>query len=93
MEKNKKLIIFGTAAIAEVVYWYFKEDSVYEPIAFCANKDRIEQETLLGLPVVPFEEIENNYCRFYNIDYPSLIWAQLYLSVHSYVNRQLERQN
>lgn len=61
MEKNKKLIIFGTAAIAEVVYWYFKEDSEYEPVAFCANKDRIEYETLLGLPVTPFEEITENY--------------------------------
>jgi sugar O-acyltransferase (sialic acid O-acetyltransferase NeuD family) len=30
-------------------------------VAFTANKEYIKQDVLMGLPIVPFEEIENNY--------------------------------
>lgn len=61
MQKTKKLVIFGTAAIAEVVYWYFKEDSEYEPVAFCVNRERKDKDTLLDLPVVAYEEVNALY--------------------------------
>lgn len=61
MTKNKKLILFGTSAFAEVAYWYFTYDSEYEVIAFCADREYCQSKEVLGLPLIPFEEIEKHY--------------------------------
>lgn len=59
--KNKKLIIFGDSAFAEIAYEYFTHDSVYEVIAFTVTKEYLNKSTLFKLPVVPFEEVEFHY--------------------------------
>ncbi len=59
--KNDKLIIVGDSAFAEVAYEYFMCDSPYDVIAFSAEREHIKNTTLLGLPVVPLEELENLY--------------------------------
>ena len=61
MIKNKKLVIFGNRAYAEIVYEYFTHDSSYEVVAFTAEKEFIEQNSFCGLPVVPFEELAVYY--------------------------------
>ncbi len=57
----KKIIIFGTGEFAEVAYFYLKNDSQYEIIAFTENKKFMKKEKLFDLPIVPFEGIENMY--------------------------------
>lgn len=57
----KKVIIFGTSEFAEVAHFYFTNDSEYKIIAFTANKEFIKKNELLGLPVIPFEDIEKQY--------------------------------
>ena len=57
----KKIVIFGTGHMARIAHFYLKNDSAYEIAAFTANGDLIKEKILLGLPVVPFEEIENSY--------------------------------
>lgn len=57
----KKVIIFGTSEFAEVAHFYFTKDSEYEIVAFTANKEFIKKNELLGLPVIPFENIEKQY--------------------------------
>jgi len=57
----KKVIIFGTGDIGQLAYFYFTHDSPYEIAAFTANKEFIKEKELLGLPVIPFEEIEKRY--------------------------------
>lgn len=47
--------------MAELAYFYFKEDSPCEPVAFTVDKEYIKKNEFLGLPVVPFEEIEKIY--------------------------------
>jgi sugar O-acyltransferase (sialic acid O-acetyltransferase NeuD family) len=59
--KNKKLILFGDSAFAEIAYEYFTYDSEYEVAAFTVSKEYLKNETLCGLPVVPFEDVENIY--------------------------------
>lgn len=59
--KTKKLILFGDSAFAEIAYEYFTYDSEYEVVAFTVSKEYLKKETLFGLPVVPFEDIENSY--------------------------------
>lgn len=61
MMKTKKLLIFGDSAFAEVAYEYFTYDSDYEVVAFVVSKQYLVKEQLFGLPVVPFEDIENVY--------------------------------
>ncbi|MFY0631077.1 MAG: acetyltransferase [Flavobacteriaceae bacterium] len=58
---SKKLIIYGIGETADIAHEYFTHDSNYEVVAFTADKDYIKENTLKGLPVVPFETIENNY--------------------------------
>lgn len=64
MDKTHKLIILGISAIAEIAYEYFTYDSPYEVVAFCVDRDYLTQDSLVGLPVVPFEEVQNTYTPF-----------------------------
>jgi sugar O-acyltransferase (sialic acid O-acetyltransferase NeuD family) len=59
--KTKKLILFGDSAFAEIAYEYFTFDSEYEVVAFTVSKEYLSKEKLFGLPVIPFEHIENYY--------------------------------
>jgi len=61
MKTPKKLIIFGTASTAELVHYYFSNDSDYEPIAFCASAEFVNTDNFLGLPLLPFNEIEAKF--------------------------------
>lgn len=57
--KNKKLIIFGDSAFAEIAYEYFTYDSDYEVVAFTVSEEFLIKENLFDLPIIPFEEIQN----------------------------------
>ena len=57
----KKLIIFGIGEQAEMAYYYFKNDSKYNIVAFTVDKKYINKETLFDLPIVEFEAIQNIY--------------------------------
>jgi len=61
MEKRARLILIGDSAFAEVAYEYFTHDSPYEVVAFAVERAFLKRESLLGLPVVPFEEIVERY--------------------------------
>lgn len=57
----KPLVIFGTSQIAEVAWFYFTHDSDYTPVAFTVDRAYKDRDSLLGLPVVPFEELATAY--------------------------------
>ncbi|MFX1487446.1 MAG: transferase, partial [Promethearchaeota archaeon] len=57
----EKVIIFGTGAFAQVAHFYLTKDSLHEVVAFTADEKFIQEKNLLGLPVIPFEEIEKIY--------------------------------
>lgn len=57
--KAKKLVLFGDSAFAEIAYEYFTHDSEYEIVGFTVSQQYITKKELFGLPVVPFEEVEN----------------------------------
>lgn len=58
---NEKLVIVGDGEFAEIAYEYFTYDSIYEVVAFSVEKEYMEKEELFGLPVIPFEELEEIY--------------------------------
>ena len=61
MNTKEKLVLIGDGEFAQLAYEYFTEDSPFEVVAFCAEKEFIRQDKLYGLPVVPFEKLESFY--------------------------------
>lgn len=57
----RKLVIFGAGDIAQLAHFYFSNDSEYEVVAFTADKDYCQNSDAFGLPLVPFESIEEHY--------------------------------
>ena len=56
--KTRKLVIVGDSAFAEIAHEYFDADTGYEVVAFSVEKAFLKRETLHGLPVLPFETLE-----------------------------------
>jgi sugar O-acyltransferase (sialic acid O-acetyltransferase NeuD family) len=56
--KTKKIILFGDSAFAEIAYEYFTHDSEYEVVGFTIDREYLKKETLFGLPIIAFEEVE-----------------------------------
>lgn len=57
----KKIIVFGVGLYAELAYFYLTYDSVFHVVGFTADDKYIEKDMLLGLPVVPFEDVQGNF--------------------------------
>lgn len=58
---NKQLVIFGTGDIAQLAYFYFSADSVYEVVAFTVDANYIQAPIFCDLPVVAFEDVATQY--------------------------------
>lgn len=54
-------MIFGTGSFAEVAHYYLTKDGGYEVAAFTADKEALTEKEKFGLPVIPFERIQDNY--------------------------------
>ncbi len=61
MIKTKKLLIFGDSAFAEIAYEYFTYDSDYEVVAFVVSEKYLNRTELFGLPILPFETIQDRF--------------------------------
>lgn len=57
----KELIIFGTNEIAEVAYYYFKNDSCYRIAAFTLDSEYIKDNVFESLPIIAFDEIQKKF--------------------------------
>ncbi|RDC64122.1 acetyltransferase [Adhaeribacter pallidiroseus] len=53
--------MFGDSAFAEIAYEYFSYDSEYEVMAFTVSKEFIKKDSLFGLPIVAFEEVDKMF--------------------------------
>lgn len=61
---HKPLVIFGVGAVADIMAFYFREDSAYAVAAFATSQaHRAESgiERFLDKPVVAFETVEQQY--------------------------------
>jgi sugar O-acyltransferase (sialic acid O-acetyltransferase NeuD family) len=57
-----KVIIFGVKDFAELAHYYLINDSPHEVVGFCVNREYLpESQSFCGLPVFPFEGIEENF--------------------------------
>lgn len=76
-EKTGKIIIAGDSAFAEIAYEYFKHDSEYDVAAFTVDKAFMKKDSLFGVPVVPFEEIENRFSPKDHKMYTALTYGKM----------------
>ncbi|MBU2878007.1 acetyltransferase [Aliiglaciecola lipolytica] len=58
---HSKVVIFGILDTAELAHFYLTHDSDFEVVAFTLHSEFIEQNQFKGLPIVPFENLENVY--------------------------------
>ena len=56
-----KVVIFGAGKIADEAYFYLTNDSSHEIIAFTIDAAYLSTDKKLGLPIVPFEDVQNRY--------------------------------
>lgn len=56
-----ELIIFGCGQIAEVIHYYLTQEGGHQIAAFTVDAERMERTSLFGLPVVPFETVQNDF--------------------------------
>jgi sugar O-acyltransferase (sialic acid O-acetyltransferase NeuD family) len=57
----RPLVIVGASAFAQIAYEYFTHDSPYDVVAFSVEQAYLTDDTMLGVPVVPFETVEARY--------------------------------
>lgn len=76
MEKKHKLIIIGDSAFAEIAYEYFTHDSEFEVIAFSVEQEYLKRDELFGVPVVPFETLEDTFAPEEHFFYAAMVYTQ-----------------
>lgn len=57
----KKIIIIGNKIGAKTIYGYLSQDKRYQVDAFCVDKEFIEKQELVDLPVVSFDVLKQKY--------------------------------
>ena len=61
MNKTRKLVIVGDSAFAEIAHEYFDADSDYTVVGYSVETAYLKRGELHGLPVVPFETLEQHF--------------------------------
>jgi len=56
-----RIVLFGAGKIADEAYFYFKNDSPHDVVAFTVDEAHLSVREKWGLPVVPFEGLERLY--------------------------------
>jgi sugar O-acyltransferase (sialic acid O-acetyltransferase NeuD family) len=59
--KMAQVVVFGVSQWASLAHFYLTHDSPHQVVAFTVDGDYLKEKTLLGLPVVAFDEVENLY--------------------------------
>ena len=75
--KTKKLVIVGDSAFAEIAHEYFDADTEYKVVSFAVESAYLKREHLRGLPVVPFETLEQTYPPGEHEVYVAIVYTQL----------------
>lgn len=75
--KDRKLILLGDSAFAEVAFEYFQHDSPYEVVAFAVERAYLKRPELFGRPVVALEDLPARYAPQDHSFYAAVVYTQL----------------
>jgi sugar O-acyltransferase (sialic acid O-acetyltransferase NeuD family) len=56
-----KVVMFGAGQTAEIINYYFKNDSPYEVVACTIDGQYIKEDRFSGLPVIAFEDVTKDF--------------------------------
>jgi sugar O-acyltransferase (sialic acid O-acetyltransferase NeuD family) len=56
-----KVVVFGTSQWAELARFYLTHDSDHQVVAFTVDRNYMENAEHDGLPVVPYDDVEQHY--------------------------------
>jgi sugar O-acyltransferase (sialic acid O-acetyltransferase NeuD family) len=56
-----KIILFGNGSVAQNHCHLLSHDSEYDVVAFSVDRPFLQQDSLMGRPVVPWDEVEDRY--------------------------------
>jgi sugar O-acyltransferase (sialic acid O-acetyltransferase NeuD family) len=57
----KKVILYGNGSVAQATYFLLVHDSPYHIAAFTVDREYIKEDTLLDIPVIPFDQVQSLY--------------------------------
>ena len=77
MTKDRKLILLGDSAFAEIAFEYFTHDSPYEVVAFAVERAFLKRPELFGRPVVALEDLPTLYSAADHWFYAALVYTKL----------------
>jgi sugar O-acyltransferase (sialic acid O-acetyltransferase NeuD family) len=77
MTKDRKLILLGDSAFAEIAFEYFTYDSQYDVVAFAVERAFLKRPELFGRPVVAIEDLPKLYAPADHWFYAALVYTQL----------------
>lgn len=80
---TKRVVIFGTGSLAQLMHAHLRDDSDYDVAAFTVTGDRMAEASLSGCPVVPFETLPETH--------PSDDYEMFIAIGYSQMNRQRSR--
>lgn len=74
---TRKLVMFGTRQIAEVLAWYIERESDYRIAAFTVDGAYLTDTTFQGRPVVAFEEVAQRFAPDEHEMFVALSYAKM----------------
>lgn len=61
MDGGSEIVIVGDSSLAQMAYEYITHDSPHKVVGFSVEQAYLKRKELFGLPVVPFEHIEDEF--------------------------------
>ena len=58
---TEKVVVFGNTTLATLDHFYLTHNSPYSVVAFTVDAAYMRESSLCGLPVVPFEQVEEHF--------------------------------
>ena len=77
MSVPRKLVIVGDSLFAEIAHEYFEHDSDHEVVAFSVEEAYRTRDTFRGLPVIPFETLQDELDPAGHSVYAAITYAQV----------------
>jgi sugar O-acyltransferase (sialic acid O-acetyltransferase NeuD family) len=77
MKTGSSLVIIGSGEFAAIAHEYFSHDSPHTVVAFAVERDFLKSSEYLGLPVVPFEELEQRFSPLEHKAFVAVTYTQL----------------
>jgi sugar O-acyltransferase (sialic acid O-acetyltransferase NeuD family) len=75
--QQRKLVIVGDSAFAEIAYEYFTHESDYEVVAFAVERAYLKRDSLFGVPVVAFEDLGETHDPADHHVFVAMVYTQL----------------